>query len=171
MPIFSAASSDRRLYALSTTRMEARLELAVEALSSSGRLRMRALGRSMLPALWPGDTLVIARVEASDLKPGELVMYGGREGLVVHRVVGRDGTAVMLRGDSTDVADAPVFPDEVLGRVVEIRRCGLRFAPAVELGPARRFLGFLVRRCGPFRAAVFWLSEARLTLHGVWNGH
>ncbi len=62
-------------------------ELAVEVLRSFGELRFRANGSSMLPAIWPGDTLHVSREGATEALPGEIVLFerGGR--LVAHRVV------------------------------------------------------------------------------------
>jgi signal peptidase len=62
-------------------------ELAAEVLRSSGHLRLRLEGASMLPALWPGDILSVSSVGPADAVPGDIVVYkrGGR--LVTHRVV------------------------------------------------------------------------------------
>ena len=37
-------------------------ELAAEVLRSSGRLRLQVTGWSMLPSIWPGDTLTVEQV-------------------------------------------------------------------------------------------------------------
>jgi len=47
--------------ACSTARETLGCELAAEVLRSSGRLRLRATGTSMLPAVWPGDVLSVCR--------------------------------------------------------------------------------------------------------------
>ena len=38
---------------------ECKCSLAAEVLQSSGHLKLRATGASMLPTLWPGDLLTI----------------------------------------------------------------------------------------------------------------
>jgi len=101
-------------------------ELVAEVLSTSGSVRIKAHGASMLPAVWPGDILLVRREDCSDASPGNIILFGRQGQLVAHRVVERrtcpDGVQWVTRGDSIGVADAPVLPQELLGRVVAIDR-------------------------------------------------
>src|SRR5271169_5683553 len=101
-------------------------ELAAEVLRTSGRLRLRATGASMLPAVWPGDILSVQRHEAVNALPGDIVLFGREGRLVAHRVVERsicrDGIQWVTRGDSVDGNDPPVSSHELLGRVTAIER-------------------------------------------------
>ena len=54
-------------------------ELAAEVLRSFGTLRFAATGWSMLPSVWPGETLVVERVQPDQVHIGDLVLVG-REG-------------------------------------------------------------------------------------------
>jgi nickel-type superoxide dismutase maturation protease len=81
-------------------------------------------GRSMIPALWPGDRLVVLRVRT--VRPGHVVLAPdprapGRE--LVKRVAAVDPTAVLVAGDnaaeSTDTRTfGPVRRDAVRWRAV-----------------------------------------------------
>ena len=42
-------------------------ELAAEVLRSFGTLRFAATGWSMLPSVWPGETLVVERVQPDEV--------------------------------------------------------------------------------------------------------
>jgi hypothetical protein len=47
--------------ARATSRETLGCELAAEVIRSFGRVRLRATGTSMLPAIWPGDVLYTAQ--------------------------------------------------------------------------------------------------------------
>jgi signal peptidase I len=123
-------------------------ELAIEVLRSSGRLRLRATGWSMLPAVWPGDTLLVERLGGEHVREGDIVLFGRNRRLFAHRVVGKRAAAgeKITRGDSMASPDAPIPDDEILGRVSFIVRNGRCIAPGKSLGASERALAALVRR-------------------------
>jgi hypothetical protein len=108
-------------------------ELAAEVLRSSGRLRLRATGASMLPAVWPGDILSVCSQGVAEALPGDIVLFGREGRLVAHRVVERtlcqDRIQWVTRGDSMGGNDAPVSSHELLGRVTAIERGSRRIVP------------------------------------------
>ena len=61
--------------------------LAVEVLRSSGTLHLRVLGWSMLPTVWPGDTLVVERLASNEVFDGDIVLFSNGRRFVAHRVV------------------------------------------------------------------------------------
>ena len=58
----------------STPRETLGCELAAEVPRSWGRLRLRATGASMLPAVWPGDALYVCRRSATQALPGDIII-------------------------------------------------------------------------------------------------
>jgi len=64
-------------------------ELAAEVLHNFGRLRLRATGASMLPVVWPGDTLLVQSHDSAAVLPGDMVLFRRYGRLVAHRVVSR----------------------------------------------------------------------------------
>ncbi|MFZ0961732.1 MAG: S24/S26 family peptidase [Terriglobia bacterium] len=108
-------------------------ELAAEVLRSSGRLRLRATGASMLPAIWPGDILSVRSQDAVEALPDDIVVFRREGRLVTHRVVERilrQGRIQWItRGDRVSRHDAPVSSHELLGRVTIIERGSRRFTP------------------------------------------
>jgi len=103
-----------------------RLELAAEILRDFGELRFRACGGSMLPAIFPGDILMIRRDPIGRIRQGHTVL-SLRAGLFcAHRVVRIENrsTAVRLitRGDALAMEDPAVSEDEYLGRVIGLHR-------------------------------------------------
>jgi signal peptidase I len=100
----------------------AALELLREVLSRGGQVELLASGLSMFPAIVPGDRLVLGPLGASDPRPGEIVAWVRGSAIRVHRVVRVEERAVVTRGDTVPVNDSPVERQEILGRLVQVRR-------------------------------------------------
>jgi len=117
----------------STARETLGCELAAEVLRSSGRLRLRATGASMLPAVWPGDILSVRSHDVVEALPGDIVLFAREGRLVAHRVVERtlceDRIQWVTRGDSVGGNDAPVSSHQLLGRVTAIERGSRQITP------------------------------------------
>ena len=109
--------------------------LVTAVLGRGARVRFRATGSSMTPAIADGDTLTAAPAGAGELRLGEVVLVRREGAVLAHRLVGRrrrpDGSvALVLRGDAAECDDPPVDPADVLGRVVEAERDGVRRRPS-----------------------------------------
>jgi signal peptidase I len=124
-------------------------ELAGEVLRSSGTLRLRVTGWSMLPAVLPGDTLVVERASGDAIADGDIVLFERDRRLFAHRVVRRPNTSqdsrILTRGDSMAQPDPPVTEDELLGRVSSIVRNGKCIEPSRSLRFPERTVAALVR--------------------------
>ena len=102
-------------------------------------------GSSMHPAIRSGDVVTVTPPGPRPVPIGAVVaaeapMAGG---LVVHRVVGRSGPNLLLRGDNATHADGEVPEAGLIGVVVRVERNGrlVRQAP----GGIRRPFAALVR--------------------------
>ncbi len=125
----------------------AKCELAREAIRDSGNLRLQVSGWSMLPMVWPGDTLTVESVEMRALVEGDIVLFSRDRRLFAHRLVAKglaDG-GLVTRGDAMPVADPPLDQERVLGRVSSIHRDGRCFEPARRLRLSERAVAVLVR--------------------------
>ncbi|MBI4504451.1 MAG: S24/S26 family peptidase [Chloroflexi bacterium] len=110
----------------------------VRALLAAGRrVRFRARGLSMAPAIRDGDEVEVAPADAAVLRRGAVVLYADAASrLTLHRLTDRDAATglLLLRGDAVGGYDAPVAATQVLGRVVGVTR---RAAPLADVyGPA-----------------------------------
>lgn len=121
-------------------------ELAAEVLRSSGTLRLQVRGWSMLPSIWPEDTLLVEQVEFPQMAEGEIILFRRERRLFAHRIVRSDRSDVLTRGDSMAAPDSPVGGDEVLGRVVSIIRNGKHFQPRTSLRVHERVVAGVVQR-------------------------
>ena len=137
-------------------------DLAHEVLRSSGELRLGVTGWSMLPTIWPGDTVVIQRVGSGDVHAGDVVLFARRHRLFVHRVVAKiDNVAegvVLTQGDGMPHPDEAVTTLELLGRVSSVLRDGRSFAPTRKLSFSESILAGLIRR-------FYWAARILTELH------
>jgi len=108
--------------------------------------RFRATGFSMLPFVRDGDVITLAPLAGTSPSLGDVVAFlhpdSGK--LAVHRVVGKQGDSVLVRGDNTEKPDGLVPTADLLGRVTRVERDGRRVY--LGLGPERCLIAFLTRR-------------------------
>ena len=83
---------------------------------------MRVVGSSMLPAIRPGDIVMVRRGLPAEASSGDVVLFVRDARLFAHRVVERRGSFLVTRGDAVPAADPPVQPHEFLGFVVSTQR-------------------------------------------------
>ena len=124
-------------------------ELATEVLCSSGQLRLRVTGWSMLPSVWPGDTLMIERTSGDAVSAGDIVLFGRDRRLFAHRVVAKSGAQdvkIITQGDGMPRPDPAVTAADLLGKVSYIVRNGRLLAPNLRPSLPQRAIGALVGR-------------------------
>lgn len=101
------------------------LDVSRHLLDNGFCVRFRAHGDSMAPAIHDGDVLVVEPIGPGGVKRGDVVLYQRNNRPFAHRVVAIERSAsghvagLVLRGDAKRGCDAPVKPEQVLGRVVE----------------------------------------------------
>ena len=98
-------------------------DLSAELLSLGFGVRFRAPGTSMHPTIRHGDLITVEPVAPSNLKRGDIILYRLQNAFIAHRLVNIEeqngcGLTFFLRGDASTTCDAPVQPEEVLGKVV-----------------------------------------------------
>jgi hypothetical protein len=145
-------------------------ELAGEVLRSFGSLRFAATGWSMLPTIWPGDTLVVERAGGDQVRVGEVVLVGRDGRLCAHRIVSRAKDSgnlhgipyLITQGDAMPAPDRPVMESELLGRVSYLMRAGKRIAVPAELSVAARLTAKIVRRSFLAARGLVYLNRVYL---------
>lgn len=105
--------------------------LAGEVIRNFGEVRLRVFGTSMVPAVMPGDMVLIQRAMLEEILPGEIAVFLRAGRLFAHRVAERKAVVnargdkelfLITRGDRQRDCDSPVDSSELLGRVVSIER-------------------------------------------------
>lgn len=140
-------------------------ELAVQILRSSGQLRLRAWGSSMLPTIWPGDVLQIENVGCEALTSGDLLLVGDAGCFRIHRLVRKisagDGFWWITRGDAMPQQDPPAPSRDILGRVSAIYRYGRAVARSPKFSMQVRGAGFVLSHCDSIRNLALRLHAYR----------
>jgi len=136
------------------TRQDSKCGLATEVLRCFGEISLKATGTSMLPTIWPGDLLNIQFAEFEQVLPGDIVLYTRQNRFFIHRVTMKSDLAgerrLTMRGDAMAGVDPPVHAEELLGRVVAIRRGSNTIDFDRKLSAIRRMIGLLLGRCDLF---------------------
>lgn len=137
-------------------------DLAGEVLRCSGSLRLGVTGWSMLPTIWPGDSLLIERAGWKDVRMGDVVLFGRDHRFFVHRVIAKSASAgvILTQGDGMPRPDLVVKGSELLGRVSFILRGRRRFEP-------RRSLHFYERIIAGLVCRFYWTARILVELHVI----
>jgi signal peptidase I len=155
----------KRAHSAADAETTAKCELAGEVLRSFGRLRFAATGWSMLPSVWPGETLVVERVSPDQVHIGDVVLVGREGKLCAHRVIdtGADpeNPRWITQGDAMPAPDRPVAGNELLGRVAYLIRAGKVVAVPARLSVVEGLIANIVRRSVPAARALVYLNRMR----------
>ncbi len=104
----------------------------------------------MVPALWPGESIVVRRLDGEEVESGDVVVFAREHRFVVHRVTGRSPAApdavLLTQGDATAHPDLPVHVADVLGVVVAVRRMHGEHAVLRRETAALRAVAWVMRR-------------------------
>ena len=138
---------------LTTTVNGHKLELAVEVLTSGHSLRLRALGTSMLPSIWPGDILSIKPTTEQEIAAGDIVLVARQNRFFIHRLIQKRDSCWITRGDSLPQNDDPFTSCEVLGRVSLIHKKKKIVVPEAPTLFSRAF-GWMLCHSDTFRTVA-----------------
>lgn len=95
-------------------------------------LKFRALGTSMWPFIRSGDVVHVVATE--EFAVGNVLLYEREQAWYVHRLIQivpstLGESCYILRGDSLPIADPPIQAEQILGRVIAIKRRGRLIQP------------------------------------------
>ena len=145
--------------------------LAAEVLRSFGTLRFAATGWSMLPTIWPGETLVVERISRDEVRVGDIVLVGRDGRLCAHRVIGTAGNEGspqwITQGDALPVPDRPVADHELLGKVTHVIRAGSRAPLRGSFSGAGKLVARIVRRSSIAARALVYLNQRQRSQESI----
>lgn len=100
-------------------------KLTTDILEGGNALRFAAHGVSMEPFILDGDILTIEPIKTNVLRVGDIVFYRAEgDSLVAHRIVGKLGSSLKVRGDSSPGSEGIITLDKVLGVIASVEREG-----------------------------------------------
>jgi hypothetical protein len=136
-------------------------ELVDDVLRSFGTVRLKVTGCSMLPSVWPGDTLIVRRRDAQEVAVGDILLYRRKESLIAHRVVSEPDSLgrsrVGVRGDAFPGQYELLFRSEILGTVSRIVRGEKSILPPSRLKYHHRLIGILTWHSHSFARLVIYM--------------
>lgn len=112
----------------------AAIDILREHLLRNQPVEIRAQGSSMLPVIFPGDTLVVQYKDPASLQIGDIILMELNNGLIVHRIINirQDpagfGLWFKTMGDSRNAPDEEIYADAVLAKVISFGQSSLRKA-------------------------------------------
>jgi signal peptidase I len=113
----------------------------------------------MIPAIWPGDTVIIKRQNPEELRSGDVVLAERDGSFVVHRVqhVRQEAGQVHFetQGDSVPQPDPVGTREQILGKVIAVQRGGRTVGIKSRRSITERIVGFALSR-STFLLAI-WL--------------
>ncbi len=96
------------------------LLLTMLLLTLTGSLTFAVVeGRSMEPLLWTGDVVMIYK--SDDIRVGDVVIYAGFRGYIIHRVIEARDNCYVIKGDSNPAPDGCIPKELILGKAVSLR--------------------------------------------------
>lgn len=97
-------------------------------LERHGQIILTASGQSMFPYIRQNDLCTFSSLkDDNDLKKGNIVLYQHQSGrLIAHRFFkkimdSQERVCYLIKGDSNIYPDSPVYPDQLLGILTDIR--------------------------------------------------
>jgi len=139
--------------------------LAEELLRETGEMRFLARGGSMVPAIYPGDAIVVQRAGITEIRIGEIVLFSRQGRWFLHRVrqilPSDSEPRLITQGDALATPDPPVLAEELLGRAIFLVRNGEQRALTSNLSVLHRGLRLAARHLPYFAAlALSWHRHA-----------
>lgn len=147
-----------------------KLELAADVLRSSGELRFVARGASMVPAIFPGDVLLVRHQPIVTMRCGDVALWCRDGCFCAHRVLRVENRheegAIVTRGDALREEDARVTSSEFLGHVYAIVRRGKRIDLVREQGVVSSGIASLARHSDFLTRWLLRYNSFRLAIAG-----
>lgn len=122
------------------------IELLQAVLQQGKPFWFQAPGFSMSPFIKDGDTITLSPLAGASPQVGEVLAFlrPGSGKLVVHRLVGRQGKLLLIRGDNSEEESELVPASSILGYVTGVQRAGQPVR--LGLGAERRIIAALSRQ-------------------------
>jgi len=115
-------------------------ELITELLKDGYNVNFSAPGHSMYPTIMANEKILVAPIDPTAVRMGDIILYRANGRLVAHRValikkmkndaINPDSDwSFILKGDASPTCDQPVKVEQILGKVISIERNGCSIDP------------------------------------------
>lgn len=132
------------------------IEMQAEVFEKHGEGWFRIISGSMWPLIEAQDRILAERVDPSEVRPGDIILFKNCHVLVTHRVIRifkRAGKTVIIQKGDAGGSAGTIAPESILGKVVAIEKNGRLLR--LDRGWARFLNGFLgFKNCYCYRLNV-----------------
>jgi GNAT superfamily N-acetyltransferase len=103
-------------------------DISSQVLGNDSAFRFRAWGQSMDGCIKNGEYIEVRRMKSEELVPGDIIFFFCEGHPFVHRLIRKENTGkkivIWAKGDQVQGFDACLSPEDILGKVVAVRRAG-----------------------------------------------
>jgi signal peptidase I len=96
--------------------------ILLESYKSAPISSCKVISNSMFPLIKKGDWVFVKPTPAEKLNPGDILIFQNQRRFVVHRIVKKTNNHLITKGDWTKTLDSPISTENVIGKVIAIRR-------------------------------------------------
>lgn len=100
------------------------LDWAEDLLDKDHFLKIKMTGFSMFPTLHAGDCGIVEKCRPDETKPGDIIVYRRNNKYIAHRLIRKDKSVLIARGDFNKFTDQPVTEDALVGIIRKFERAG-----------------------------------------------
>ncbi len=100
----------------------------LKSLLKTKSFSLKAEGNSMLPVLHSGDVVFYRKTSLKGIKVNDLVLIKKNNKLFTHRVIYK-AVFLITKGDNNPESDGKIYPRQIIGKVVKVKRDGREFDP------------------------------------------
>lgn len=83
----------------------------------------------MLPLLQPNDTVIVRETTFSQCQVNDIIVTRICNGILIHRVIYKNKNYLISRGDNNFKSDGKIYPDDIIGKILLVKRKGKLFDP------------------------------------------
>jgi len=145
------------------------LNLSKEILGRGSSVRIPVIGSSMYPLFRKGDNIFIEPVGIERISIGDVIVCQRGKRMVAHRLMkiyqNNERITLVTKGDTFPDFDDPIYPEEVLGKVVAVERNGRLIRLNRGLG---RLANFVLAKISPFSRWIY--PSLRKIRHTLFRG-
>jgi signal peptidase I len=121
------------------------LQLLEEQIAGGKRVCLEANGKCMSPIINKGEKLFAKKANPKDLKIGDIIVYKFQGVPIAHRIIYRfknnSQTTFLTKGDMYFKIDAPVNENQIIGKVVAVKKTGKML---ILDKPSLKFINYLI---------------------------
>ncbi len=98
-------------------------------IKTSKYFSIKSQGASMLPMLQPNDVLYFKKINFSRIRVNDFILIKKRDTTFTHRVIFKNATYLITKGDNNLTSDGKIFPRQIIGKVYQVKRNDKIFNP------------------------------------------